>query len=410
MYKTVALAFMTVSTAYGLWQQVLSLKSIKNPIPANVTGIYDGETYKKWQDYHKAHDKLSFVSIVLKFLLQFLLILFDVYSVVANLCADNVYVQLLAVLGLYYASSEALDTVFEYISTMKIEQKFGFNKTTAATFTADRIKSVLLIAVLSTGFICLFALVYTELGDWVLLLALCILVAFLFFVLFIYPLFSKLFNKFTPLEDGELKDKLLALLTRYNYKVKAIKVMDASRRTTKSNAYFSGFGKTKTIVLYDNLLKAMNPDEICAVFAHEMGHGIHRDTLKNSITSILGVAVIVVLAWLTVKFPEIYDDFNFAYGVNFGFAFILLGEAELPVVQPLNGFIANAISRRAEYRADAQAVEAGYGKRLISGLKKLAKDNFANLAPSKILVALTYSHPPLSARIDAIEQGIMKRN
>ena len=376
-------------------------------MPANVADVYDNDTYKKWQAYHKENIKLDFVSTIISFALQFLLILFDVYSMVANLCADNVYVQLLVVLGLYIVCSAVLETVFKYVSTMVIEQKYGFNKSKLGTFIADRIKSVILMSALIIGFMCLFALIYTSLGDWTLLLAFGILVAFMFFVSFIYPLFSRLNNKFTPLEDGELKDKLSALLSKYNYKVKSIKVMDASRRTTKSNAYFSGFGKTKTIVLYDNLVNAMTADEICAVFAHEMGHGLHKDTLKNGITGIFNLAIIVVLGWLTVKFPAIYEDFNFLYGVNYGFTFILLG-TELSIIQPLTGFLTNAVSRRAEYRADAQAVDAGYGEHLISALKKLSKEDFANLAPSKTLVALTYSHPPMSERITAIENEIKK--
>ena len=400
MFKIIALVLIAVSFAYNLWLEILSLESAKNSLPENVSDIYDGETFKKWQAYHKDNSKLGFVSVTLSFALQFVLILTDTYSIVANLCSANPYVQLLVVMGLYLVSGEVLNTLFGYVSTMVIEQKYGFNNTKIGTFIGDRIKSFLMSSALMIGLVCLFALLYINLGDWTLLLMAGVLIALIFFLLFIYPLFSKIFNKFTPLEDGELKEKLYALLTKYNYKIKSIKVMDASRRTTKSNAYFSGFGKTKSIVLYDNLVNALTPDEICAVFAHEMGHGLHKDTLKNQFTSILSIAIIVVLAYLTVRFPEIYSDFGFVNGVNFGFAFVL------SVIQPLNGFATNAILRKAEYRADAQAVEAGYGKALVSGLKKLCKEDFANLAPSKTLVKLTYSHPPLSERIAAIENKL----
>ena len=219
----------------------------------------------------------------------------------------------------------------------------------------------------------------------------------------LYPKLSKVFNKFTPLEEGELRDKLTALLNKYGYTIKEIQVMNASERTTKSNAYFSGAGKTKTIVLYDNLVEAMTTEEICAVFAHEMGHGLHKDTVKNSLKSFLMVIVMVLLAWLTVRYPEIYADFGFA-GVNYGFALILLTVVELAFVSPLLGLWTNASTRKAEYRADAQAVKDGYGEALISGLKKLSRDNFAHLAPDKLLVALEYSHPTLSQRIEAIEK------
>ena len=233
------------------------------------------------------------------------------------------------------------------------------------------------------------------------------MVAFLFAVMFLAPIFSKLFNKFTPLEEGELRTKLTALLEKYGYHVKEIQVMDASKRSTKANAYFSGLGKTKTIVLYDTLIAAMTPDEIVAVFAHELGHGLHKDTLKNSVIGIAQMLLIVVLAWATVRAEAIYPAFGFA-GRNYGFALLLVMLVESQIVMPLFSILAGAVSRKAEYRADAQAVQEGYGEALISGLKKLSKENLADLAPSKWEVLLTYDHPPLSQRIAAIEKEMKK--
>jgi STE24 endopeptidase len=180
--------------------------------------------------------------------------------------------------------------------------------------------------------------------------------------------------------------------------------MDASRRTTKTNAYFSGFGKMKTIVLYDTLIESMTPDEICAVFAHEMGHGLHKDTLKNQILTFVQMMILSVLAWLTLRTPALFNAFGFDR-VNYGFAIILIMSAEFALIAPLFGLLANWLSRRAEYRADAQAVEEGYGAALISALKKLTRENFGELAPSPLLVLLNYSHPTLSQRIAAIEKA-----
>ena len=223
------------------------------------------------------------------------------------------------------------------------------------------------------------------------------------FFSFLYPFFSKIFNKFTPLEDGELKQRLTALLEKNGYQVRAIQVMDASRRSTKSNAYFTGFGKMKTIVLFDTLVQAMTPDEICAVFAHEMGHGLHRDTLKNQVLTFLQVLILGALAWLTLRTPAIFSSFGFSQ-INYGFALILIMSVEFALIAPLFGLFTSWVSRRAEYRADAQAVKEGCGEALVSALKKLAKENFSNLAPSPLLVKLEYSHPTLSQRIDAIEK------
>ena len=176
--------------------------------------------------------------------------------------------------------------------------------------------------------------------------------------------------------------------------------MDASRRTTKLNAYFTGFGKLKTIVLYDNLVNAMTSEEICAVFAHEMGHGIHNDVTKQQGLNIVNLTLMGVAAWLTVSITGIYTAFGFEE-LNYGFAFVVMGYL-ISIIQPLLSMVANAYSRSAEYRADMQAVKEGYGKPMVTALKKLAKDNFAHLAPSKLNVVLEYSHPPLASRIDQI--------
>jgi STE24 endopeptidase len=234
------------------------------------------------------------------------------------------------------------------------------------------------------------------------LLFAAVVFAFTLLISFLYPVFSRIGNKFTPLEEGELKDKLMALLEKHGYEVKAIEVMDASRRTTKLNAYFTGFGKMKTIVLYDNLLNAMSTEEICSVFAHEMGHGIHKDVLKGQILNIGYMIILAVAVFFVAEGSALYTAFGFDT-INYGFAFVLVGIA-LNIIQPLTSLVMNARSRKAEFRADAQAVEEGYGEATVSAFKKLAKDNFAHLAPSRINVVLEYSHPPLSERIAAVER------
>ena len=245
-------------------------------------------------------------------------------------------------------------------------------------------------------------------GDWLIILFAVAVFVITMIVSFLYPVFSRIGNKFVPLEDGELKDKLMELLNKHGYKVKAIEVMDASRRTTKLNAYFTGFGKLKTIVLYDNLVNTMSTDEICAVFSHELGHGLHKDVVKQQTMNLINLVLMAALVWVAVRTPEMHAAFGFN-GVNYGFAYILLGIG-LGILQPVTGMLMNAYSRYAEYRADRQAVEEGYGKPLITGLKLLAKENFSHLSPAKSLVVLEYSHPPLSERISAIERAIDSSN
>ena len=290
---------------------------------------------------------------------------------------------------------------FGWYDTMKIEGRYGFNRTTGKTFLLDCVKEFVLRLGLMIGLGSLLLGLHQAFGDWLILLFAAFATLFLLFITFLYPFFSKIFNKFKPLEDGELREKLTVLLEKNGYRVRAINVMDASRRSTKANAYFAGFGKMKTIVLYDTLMETMTTDEIVAVFAHELGHGLHKDTLKNQILTFFEMLILGVLAWGVLKLPALFSAFGFS-GINYGFAVIVILSAGFELLWPLMGLVVNWFSRRAEYRADAHAVKEGYGEALISGLKKLSRQNFSDLAPSPLLVALTYSHPTLAQRIEAI--------
>lgn len=401
-FKTAALVIVSAVYLYNLALSILKASSSKNPIPKNVSDVYDPETYGKWRAYHAEKSRLSIVTSSVSFILDLLLLALNVYSSFASLFPENPTTQLFSVFLLSSLTSLPL-IPFEYYDTMVIEQRYGFNRTKKSTFWIDRIKEFVISLLVMTGIGALLMWTHRLLGDWLILAFAVIMTLFALAVAFLYPLLSRVFNKFTPLEDGELKDRVTALLSSHGYKVRAIKVMDASRRTTKSNAYFTGFGKMKTIVLYDNLVKNMSTDEICAVFAHEMGHGLHRDTLKNQIMSFVQMAILSVLAWLTLRTGEIFTQFGFS-AVNYGFAVILIMSVEFALIAPLFGLLVNALSRRAEYRADRQAVSEGYADALISALKKLSRENFSDLAPSPVVVKLEYSHPTLSQRIDAIEK------
>ncbi len=405
-FKILGIILYVLSFIYSLFLQAVKYRSKNNPIPENVRDIYDAQSYKKWQDYHRETALADLVSSLVSFAIYLLLFVFDIFPRFD--VGGGPYISAACLLLFILTLDSLVGAVFAYVYSMKIDEKYGFNKMTLKTFVADRIKGWLIQTALMIAMTLLFALLYENLGDWILLLFSGIMVAVVFAVIFLAPYFSKIFNKFTPLGEGELRDKLTALLEKNGYKVREIQVMDASRRTTKSNAYFSGLGHSKTIVLYDTLIDSMTPDEIVAVFAHELGHGLHKDTFKNSFIGILQMVVIVLLTWLTVRTAAIYPDFGFA-GRNYGFALVLVMMVEMPVLTPLFSFVASSLSRKAEYRADRHAVEEGCGKELISGLKKLAKDNLSDLSPSPVEVALTYSHPPLSLRIEAIERGMKER-
>ncbi len=403
-WKLLPLILLLITAVYELILHIIQYRSAENPTPENVADVYDSETYLRWKKYSGEQSRLAIFSGLLSTALLFVLLCTNAYSRFAALFPAHPWMQMLAVLLLHSVLGALLSAVIHYIQNMVIEEKYGFNRTTVKTFVIDQIRNLLLELLLNTLLMTLLYWLHTAMGDWVILLFAGAVFCISLVISFLYPIFSRIGNKFVPLEEGELKDKLMALLEKHGYRVKAIEVMDASRRTTKLNAYFTGFGKLKTIVLYDNLINAMSTEEICAVFAHELGHGLHKDVLKQQIMNLGNMLLMAVVVWLAVREPMLHQAFGFET-VNYGFACILLGIG-LGIVQPLTGMLMSAYSRYAEYRADSQAVAEGYGPGLVAGLKKLAKENFAHLAPAKLLVVLEYSHPPLSQRIEAIEKQL----
>ena len=401
-FKPAVLIILTVVYLYEMLLHLIGVRSVNNPVPGNVADVYDPDTYRKWRAYKKEKSRLSMIQGTVSYLISLILMALNLYAAFADLFPKTVYLQMLAVL-LLSNLTDLLLLPISYYDTMGIEEKYGFNRSSKKTFWMDQLKSfvISMIIALSVGGLLLW--IHQALGDLLIVVFAAVMTLLVLFLSFIYPFLSRIFNKFTPLEDEELKEKLTGLLEKHGYKVRAIQVMDASRRTTKSNAYFAGFGKMKTIVLYDTMLSQMTADEICAVFAHEMGHGLHKDTLRNQIFTCIQMLILAVLAWLTLRYPEIYPPFGFD-SVNYGLAIILIMSVEFALISPLFGLMTSWFSRKAEYRADAQAVQEGYGEALISGLKKLAKENFADLAPNPLLVKLTYTHPTLSQRIEAIEK------
>ena len=404
--KPALFLLLLLGTAYRLALNIVQYRSAGNPIPQNVADVYDAETYATWRRYSAKHNRLNILSTAVTFLVSALLLCTNAYAAFASLFMEDTFPQLCAVVILETLVDAVVSPIFGYYGTMVIEQKYGFNRSSLKTFIFDQIRNLLLEFGMSLLLAWLLALLHVALGNWMILLFAVTVFCISLAISFLYPIFSRMSNKFVPLEEGELKDRLMGLLTKHGYRVKAIEVMDASRRTSKLNAYFTGFGKMKTIVLYDNLINAMSTDEICAVFAHELGHGLNRDVLKQQIMNLGNMLLMAVVVWLAVREPMLHTAFGFA-AVNYGFAYLLLNIG-LGLVQPLTGMLTAAYSRHAEYRADRQAAEEGYGEALITGLKKLARENFADLSPSRAIVVLEYSHPPLSARIAALENAAEK--
>ena len=402
--KLPVILILLLGKLYRLVLNIVQYRSAGNPTPANVADVYDEETYRQWKRYSAEKCRMEIVSTVLSCALTLVMLLCGVYAAVADFFPVSHIWQLIAVVLAEALTSALVAVPLQYWDTMIIEQKYGFNRSKMKTFLADNLRSLLLEIGLGALIASLLYLLRNTLGIPMILIFAGAMFAFSLLISFLYPVLNRIGNKFVPLEEGELRSRLMQLLTSHGYQVKAIEVMDASRRTTKLNAYFAGFGKLKTIVLFDNLVNAMSPDEICAVFAHELGHGLHKDVLKRQIMNFGNMLLMGVTVWLSVRYPQIHEAFGFD-GINYGFAYILLGLG-LGLLNPLIGLVMNAYSRMAEFRADRQAVQEGYGPAMITALKKLAKENFAHLAPSRLNVVLEYSHPPLSQRIATVEEAM----
>ena len=405
--KILIIIFALIGCLFPILLNLFKRKSAENPIPENVKDVYDEETYAKWRSYRREHSQLDLISGIASLIVTVTLLLTNVYSAFASLFPDNLALELIAVILLEVLVSQIIGVGFSYYGIMVIEEKYGFNKSTVKTFVTDRIRGLIVSLLLSLALAFSMLGLHLWLGDYIIILFTVLLFLFTLLISFLYPILSRIGNKFTSLEEGELRTKLLELLTSHGYEVRDIKVMDASRRTTKLNAYFTGIGTTKTIVLYDNLVNAMSTEEICAVFAHELGHGLHRDVLKMQIMNIGNLFLTAIAVFITVRYAALHTAFGFE-GVNYGFAYILTGIL-ISLIQPITSILSNAYSRKAEYRADKQAVSEGYGEAMVGALKKLARENFSELAPTKISVLLEYSHPPLSERIAAIEKQLEEK-
>lgn len=403
-YKILALGVMVITFLFDTFIHYLDTKSAERKIPDNVADIYDENEYKKWLAYDKECNKLFLIRHLVSYLVAFLLVGLNAYAGIVHMVgAEGLYSAAIVIVIADTVISLIWSTPFSYVRNMGIEQKYGFNKMTKKTFVSDLVKNLIINVGLMCGLICILIAVHQALGHWMLIIMTIIIMAFLLVVFFLQPVFTRIFNKLTPLPEGELRTRLVELLEKNGCTVRQISVSDGSKRSTKANAYFGGLGKMKTIVLYDTLLEQMTEDEIVAVFAHEMGHNKHKDTLKMLCMNVLNVLLIVVSLWAVVSIPEIYKDFGFD-GVNYGFAFVLAGTVCLAFISPFLGLFISLLSRKFEYAADKFAVDNGYGEALISALKKLAKNSFACLTPHPVVVALTYSHPTISQRVEAMEQ------
>lgn len=377
--------------------------NVKKPLPDNVKDVYDEAQYYKWINYRTAIKKVDSVSSIVNALLTVIFLSFNVHSRIYYLFGMNKYVAYIFFVLIFSVAALPFSIPFEYYRNFVVEEKFGFNKTTKKTFWADQIKSFVLETVLSVILFLGIMFLFETFGNLGILFTCIAVLLFNLFVAFFSLPIMRIFNKFTPLEEGDLRNELLSLCDKYNVKVKNIYVMDASKRTTRSNAFCTGLAKKKTISLDDNLVNNFTTKQIVSVFAHEFGHAKHKHTVRSVWFAFFRIIILIAALGVILNFPVFCEAFGFKE-VNYYFAFTVLTTISWPVSRVFD-LISNSISRKFEYQADAFAAKEGYGDELISSLKKLSQDSLTNLNPHPFVVKMEHSHPTLSQRIDSVNKN-----
>ncbi len=386
----------------------LNAKHFDDPVPPELNDVYDKEEYEKSQRYKKERYRFGIITSIFSVLLTLGFIIFDGFAWVDDIArniTDNAILVALIFFGIIMIGSDILTTPFSWYSTFVIEEKYGFNKTTKKTFFLDKIKGLLMMAILGGGILALIVWFYQFAGNdfwwyaWIL-----VAVFSIFLNMFYAKLIVPLFNKQSPLEEGSLRTKIESYAESVGFTLDNIFIIDGSKRSTKANAYFSGFGKEKRITLYDTLVKDLEEEEIVAVLAHEVGHYKKNHIIVNLTASVLTTGFTLWLLSLFVGSPTLSQ----ALGVeepSFHIGLIAFGILYSPISE-ITGLLMNYLSRKFEYQADNYAKNTYGSEPLISSLKKLTKNSLSNLTPHKAYVFIHYSHPTLLQRFRNLKRDL----
>ena len=384
----------------------LNSKHMSPVLPDSLKGIYEEKEYSRFQSYKRENGRLDSWSSGVGFVVMIVFLVaggFGWYnSWVVSLTDSVVWQTILFVVGLSVASS-VWDIRFDYYATFRIEEKYGFNKTTRRVYWLDTVKELFLSLVLGGVLLALVVWFYTWAGTYFWLYAWGAVTLFsVFMAMFYSQLIVPLFNKQTPLQEGSLRDKIQAFAGKVGFKLDNIYVIDGSKRSTKANAYFTGLGPKKRVVLYDTLIDELTEEEIVAVLAHEVGHYKKRHTLRSMAVSVIQMGV---LFWL---FSLCVNNVALSEALGGDRAYFQLGLIAFAILySPVNlilGVGMNVWSRNNEYEADAFAARYYEGDYLVSGLKKISVKSLSNLTPHPLYEYIYYSHPSLLKRIDAIKR------
>jgi STE24 endopeptidase len=383
----------------------LNAKMWSERLPDKLKGICDEQEYRKTQLYYRDNVRLSFWTSTFNLTVILIMLLaggFAFVDDIARSLSSNMIVVSLLFFGIIGLASNLLDIPFNWYDTFVIEKKYGFNKMSVKTFILDHLKSWLLALIIGVPVLGLITWFYYKTGKNFWLYAWGLITLFSVFMnLFYSELIVPLFNKQKPLPEGSLRSSIRNFATKTGFGLKDVYVIDGSKRSTKANAYFSGFGPKKRIVLYDTLMRDFDEEEITAVLAHEIGHYKKKHVLWSMIGSIFMTGLMLFLFSLVVDSPALSEALG-AQSPSFHLGLVVFGILYSPL-SLLIGIITNYISRRNEFAADRFAKENFKPEKLASALKKLSVRNLSNMMPHPVYVFFHYSHPPLLSRLEKLE-------
>ncbi|MBF0197260.1 MAG: M48 family metallopeptidase [Planctomycetes bacterium] len=389
--------------------EMLDLKSASSSLPPEVSDVYDSEEYKKSLSYHRENTRFGLIVGTLGLAIMLIAIYSGAFATLDSLSRklsphSGEISQGLVFIGLFSIISYFISLPVKLYGTFVIEEKYGFNRTTAKTFILDQLKAFALGIIIGCPLLALLIGIFDWAADNTLswLYAWALFALFQGVMLFLSPLLMGLFYKFEALEEGELKNKIEGYAQKQQFSLAGLYKMDGSRRSTKSNAFFAGFGKLKKIVLFDTLIEKSTDDELLLILAHEMGHYKLKHILRQMIFSLMSMALVFFLLQSLLKHEELFAVFGMEPSIYA--SLLLISSIVLSPLMVLMGVISNYFSRRFEYQADAYAANTtGKGQVMIDALKKLSRDNLSNLNPHPFKTFLEYSHPTVVQRIRALK-------
>jgi len=411
IYLVVIIAIIVGRFAVELIADILNLGRISEKIPQEFENWYDAEKYSKSQRYLRETTRFGIFSDIFSISVTLLFIIFGGFKYVDGLVcrisgSEGEIVNGLLFMAILMFGSQIISMPFSIYSTFVIEERYGFNRTTVKTYILDMVKALLLTVILGGPVLALILFLFDKTGTAAWLWCWGAVTAIQIFMMFIAPyVIMPLFNKFTPLEDGDLRRTVENYASEQNFAMRGIFTMDGSKRSSKSNAFFTGFGSTRRIVLFDTLIKAHPVPELLAIIAHEMGHYKLHHILKAIVQGIVIMGATFFMMSLCIGNKNLFAAFGLEEHISIYAALVFFGFLYTPVSMVL-GIIGNMISRKHEYEADAFAVATTKDPvSMIDGLKRLTVENLGNLAPHKFKVILDYSHPPILERIKAIKSS-----